>query len=281
MIINKQQSIIKDDYIWINKNDKEFQPNNIDINIEGVLKFRTWSNNIYTIITDNNIMGIEIQNDKYTLSKEGLSFLKDLPHLKYLRITGKYKKSEYKYIENLSNLEQLSLGDYEAYELDFSNLKNLISYFSIIKNENHPVFKLRSIEHLGTNTTLESFQAFSQMKKLTTLYLFARKLSNLNSISNLTQLKTLSIDYSSHLKSISHLHLPSLEELYLYSCGEIESLQPLKLCKKLKFLSFMKTKIKDNDINILVDLPLLKEVNFENRIGYSLKKDEVVQAIAN
>lgn len=297
--IDKTKTIVENEYIWLSISDNETMDmlDNVNISIDGVLQLDEWDDAFIEFINVNNIYGLELKGSKYENTKFSLSILKSLPKLKYLRILGKYKKMEYKFIESLENLEQLSLGDYEAYELDFSKLKNLKSYFSPIKHYDHPIFDCKNIEFFGTNTNLENIEPIGKLTKIKELYLFSKKLKDLKGIEKLENLQLLKIDYGHNLQDISVLSkLNKLDTLSLYACkklenlnaiskiknlrwlqfdecGTIESLCPLMHNQHLEYIAFGDTIVEDGNIECLTKIKTLKKVFFRNKRHYNLKLD--------
>jgi Leucine-rich repeat (LRR) protein len=297
-LIDKTKSIVKNEYIWLSSSDDEMAPDLDYIEIDGVLQLDEWDETFAEFIKVNDIQGLELKGDKFKIGTLSLSILKELPELRYLRISGKFKKPEYKVIESLSRLEQLSIADYEAYELNFSKLKNLKSYFSPIKHIDHPIFHCKTLEYIGTNTNLEHFESFSNLNHLKEVYLHAKKIKSLNGIENIPNLRLLEIDYGSNLYDISSLSkLKNLEKLSLYGCkrlksledvsritnlrclyfdecGVIESLRPLQRCKSIEYVSFGDTIIEDGDLECLMHIKPLKGVFFKNRRTYNKKIED-------
>jgi len=297
-IIDKTSTHVEIEYIWLSANDNEMPANLECVNIEGVLQLDEWDDSFVDFIKVNNIKGLELKGDRFETTLFGLSILNELTELKYLRISGKYIKSEYKVIETLDKLEELSIADYEAYELDFSRLKYLKSYFSPIRHNDHPIFDCQTIEYIGTNTTLDNFKPFTKLTGLKKIYMFAKKISTLNGIEKLLNLQSLEIDYGYNLDNISALEdLNQLKELSLYACkkivnvdkiakitnlryfsfdecGIIESLTPLIQCKFLKYVSFGNTTIKDGDLECLTKIKTLQGVFFKNKIHYNKNIDD-------
>jgi len=291
--INKSHTVVAEKYIWLSIKDDQMPADIKCANIEGVLQIDEWDNNFIDFIRLNNIKGIEIKGDKFENTSFGLAFLEELSDLKYLKISGKFKKSEYKVINKMTSLEELILSDYEAYDVNFSQFKFLKAYFSPIKHINHPIFSCKTLSYLGTKTTLEDTQPFTNLKNLKHLYLFARKLKSLQGLDKLDQLQVLSIDYASYLKDISSLsncknisilslyscksiysleHIANIEKLKYLSfdnCGTIKSLTPLEKCNGLEFLSFGDTLIEDGNIAVLKKINSLKRVYFRNKKHYN------------
>jgi hypothetical protein len=301
MIINKKHTIVHEDYIWLAKNDNEM-PASMDIDIDGILVLEDWKEYYLELISANNIEGLEIKADRFKQPEFNLDFLKKLKNLKYLRIGGKFKKKEYKSIEYLNNLEQLSLADYEGYEIDFTNFLNLKSYFSPIKHEDHPIFQHSNIEHLSTNTTLEDFNCFTNLTQLKRLDLFARNLKSLKNIEAMQRLESIEIVYGHRLQIHSFKHplehikifslngckrienidfieaLINLEKLILDNCGDIESLKPISRLSSMKYIAFCgNTKILDGNLDFLKPLAQKGvEIHFTPSRHYSVKADELL-----
>lgn len=301
--LDKSVTIIQDEYMWLSKKDKAVSSMiNIDINdIEGVLQIGSWNNELVDFIKKNNIDALEVKGDKFEMTNFSLSFLSEITNLKYLRISGKFPKKEYKYIELLVELEQLSLADYEGYELDLLKLKKLKSYFSMIKHDNHPIFKCSGLKYLGANFSLENLNALYSLEHLKKLFIFSKQLKSIDGLERLVKLQVLDIEYATHLKiektpildtlkkisfdtckNIDNLNfitsVPNLQCLSVPNCASIESLIPLKECKKIEFLLIADTKIEDNNLSILKEIKTLQGVFFQDKKTYDCKSidfDEV------
>lgn len=297
--MNRKKSIIADDYIWYAADDKELT---VDLRgaetIEGVLGIDEWDSSIVDFIKKNKIEGLWIQGDAFYVSKYSLDFLQELPELKYLKVDRKFKKNQYKVIEKLENLESLSFGNYEAYELDFSKMKNLRSYFSPIKHRDHPILSIETVEYFGTVTNLENFAPFSRLVNLKVLYMMAKKMKSLDGIDALKNLHSIAIDYGRMIESFFPLtKLEKLEKLSLYGCkklgrldhiskiknlkclwfdecGKVESLKPIIESSSLEFVLFGDTIIEDGDIESLTNLRTLKGVYFRNKKNYNKKYED-------
>ena len=297
--MNRKKSVITNEYVWYATDDKELT---IDLrgvdDIKGVLAIEEWNDSIIEFIKSNRVEGLWIRGNKFYTTELSLAFLKELPWLKYLKIDGKFKKTEYKAVEFLKNLESLSFGDHEAFEIDFSNMKNLKSYFSPIKHSSHPILCSETIEYLGTVTNLETFAPFSALINLKELYIMAKKMKNLSGIEALRNLRSLAIDYGRNIESFSLLEkLDILEKLSLYGCnklarldhvskiknlkclwfdgcGKVESLNPIVESSSIEFISFGDTIIEDGDIECLTKIRSLKGVYFRNKKFYNMKYDD-------
>lgn len=291
--IDKSTTIINDDYIWLSSKDNEMPAITNYVEVEGILQIDTWNNEFIDFIHLNKIDAIEIKGNKFEKTCFSLSFLKQVNDLKYLRISGKFSKKEYQVIELLTNLIELNLADYEGYELDFSKLAHLRAYFSIIKHDDHPIFQCAQLKYFGANTNLESLGALSKLKNLRKIFLFATKLETLQELESLKQLEILEILYASHLNvHFSFPHLPSLKKLVfdtckninsidflsktpnivclsIPNCHNIETLKPLRECKKIEFLFIGNTKINDFDLSVLKTITTLKGLFFHDQRGYN------------
>lgn len=296
--MDRNKSVVDSNYVWYAKNDNELT---VDLrgvsNIEGVLAIEQWDNSIVDFMKENQIEGLWIRGDKFYTSKYSLQFLKELTDLKYLKIDGKFKKQEYKVVENMSKLEKLSFGDYEAYDINFKNIKNLKTYFSPIKHEDHPIFDVNTIEYFGTNTSLQNFFPFSKLVNIKELYIMAKNLTNLRGVEKLINLYSVEIDYGRNIYDFSDISkvtslkklllygckklnklddiskIPNLECLWFDNCGIVESLKPISKLTSLKFIAFGDTIIKDGDIECLFELKILKGAYFKNRKHYNSKYD--------
>lgn len=297
--IHKEQTIVDDKFIWMSMNCNEMAPSFEIDGLAGLLQLDYWDESYIDFIKTNEIKAIELKGDRFETSEIGLSLLSSLPELRYLKISGKFLKKEYKVIEQLEQLEQLILADYEGYELDYSKMQKLHAFYSKINHIDHPIFQCHQLKYLGANTSLVEFTPFSVFTNLKEIYLFAKKLENLQGLDSLENLKILDIDYAHklQLEDLRNLELASIEKLSLENCkniksldfiscfpnlkclwfdacGDIESLKPILECKRLEFILIGDSVITDGKMEYLQQLPSLKGIFFQNKKHYTLKKED-------
>lgn len=296
--IDKLKTIVTNEYIWLSSKDIEMPAVTEIVKVDGILQIDEWNDELLTFISMNKIDALEIKGDRFEMTKFSLSFLKEISKLRYLRISGKFPKKEYKVLESLLELEELSLADYEGYELNLSNLIKLKAYFSIIKHKDHPILKCRNLMYFGVNSNLETLHFLSALNNLKKIFLFSKKLKSFDGIEHLKSLEDLEIVYASDLyinndfskleslkkltldtcKHINNLNFvsqfPNLQYLSFPNCNKIPSLKPLALCDRLEIVNIDNTRIEDNDLNILKKIVTLKSVFFQNRKEYNLTMDE-------
>jgi len=297
-VLDKSKTIVVNEYIWLSSLDKEMPAITECIDVEGILQIDEWNDELLLFIHRNNINALEIKGDRFEVTKFSLSFLKEIFNLRYLRISGKFPKKEYKVLELLLELEELSLADYEGYELNFSNLTKLKAYFSIIKHKDHPILKCINLRCFGANSNLETLHFLSALNNLRKIFLFSKKLKSFDGITNLHKLENLEIVYANSLeiknncpkleslkkltldtcKNINTLNFiskfPNIEYFSFSNCNEIVSLKPLETCKKLEVIFIGNTIIEDHNLRILEQIPTLKDVFFEEKKEYNMTMDD-------
>ena len=296
--IDKLKTIVADEYIWLSSKDTEMPAVTEIVKVKGILQIDEWNDKLLTFISMNKIDALEIKGDRFEMTNFNLSFLKKVPNLKYLRISGKFPKKEYKVVESLFTLEELSLADYEGYELNLLNLIKLKAYFSIIRHKDHPILKCPNLEYFGANSNLETLHFLNALSNIKKIFLFTKKLNSFDGITNLHKLENLEIVYANNLeiknncpkleslkkltldtcKNINTLNFiskfPNIEYLSFSNCNEIVSLKPLETCKKLEVIFIGNTIIEDHNLRILEQIPTLKDVFFEEKKEYNMTMDD-------
>ncbi len=150
-------------------------------------------------------------------------------------------------LENLSNLEDITLSFRKSERLDLNPLRNLIN--------------LKSLDIAG-NKVLD-LTPLSNLKKLKSLKLNATKINSLKGLENLTNLTSLNVS-GNNLNSLEEIsELTKLESLDI-SYNEIENIDFLAKNKRLSQLIIDNNKIKD--ISSLSNCTSLRTFNFRNNL---------------
>jgi len=178
---------------------------------------------------------------------ESLSFLKDISHIKYLKIlsNGVIDNSP---IYELNNLKFLSIA--RPSELFIDRVKGL-EFFSTSELD-----KIMNIEQATTLKTLylldslsisayENLNFISDLNNLDTLFLSDINITSLEGIQNLKKLKVLILRNMKKLENIDHLInlSSSLKNLRIDSCNKIEDFDSIKELSELVFLRLDRVKL--------------------------------------
>jgi Leucine-rich repeat (LRR) protein len=205
-------------------------------------------------------------------------------------------------IENLTQLETLSLSAYATSQLDLSrlprlrkafiewrrqyrNLSNCVDLADLYLNRYtepslsavEPMQNMHSLR-VGGSSTLSSLEGIRGLPRLGVLGLYGLpKLRELDPIADLAgTLEEVDLEQCRYLTSIDPLsRLARLKRLAMVDCGKIPSLRPLMNCRALEELFFSgDTYLIDGDLEFLRNLPL-KNVAFQNRKHYTLRNEEL------
>ena len=246
------------------------------------------------------------QIEKAYVVAEDISFLRECPSLKSLRIIPAYSASTFDYapLYDMPNLEELSCqtiyGAKDALKTNidysrFAHLQKLIAFGAKGHSNLVSVKGLRTL-YLGqgqpVSKTLKAFD-FSELKELdicqspihsldgieTAHHLqklclsYCRSLENLAALADIGEtLTSLEIESCGKIKDFSWLQrLPNLENLVLFGSNSISDLSFLKNMKKLKSLRFTMN-IQDGDLELCKRIPY---VYCKNKKHYNFKNDDL------
>jgi hypothetical protein len=230
---------------------------------------------------------------------KSLNFLRGLPFLEGLFIFVSKSNDSIANILELEKLRSFTNSSYDRTSLDFTLLPNL-ERLSVGWHEGvRSIFECRTLQRLrigGYNgrslrdfaklrtlkaldivsRTIESLDGIDELRQLEELDLwYASKLTSLQNLQFLVQLKKFTIEACKKISSIKEVQgLEQLELLGVINCGDIDSLQYIRDLKRLRRLSFIEsTNILDGNLDVLLELPNLEMVLFQNRKHYSLKRE--------
>jgi len=175
-----------------------------------ILKEPTWSNEIATYMLDNNIHALRL-SDSAGFRGGDISFIKSLGFLKSLELYC-WDAKQVKEISNLSQLEVVGLQFKSTQKIDFSSFNNLrVAKVTWAKGLSS-LLQCKTIEELNIqNYPLSDLRDISHMSELRKLFLTSRKLESLQGIEQLS----------------------CLEELDLYNCQKLTSIESSKECPRL------------------------------------------------
>ncbi|MFC4323293.1 leucine-rich repeat domain-containing protein [Litchfieldia salsa] len=261
-----------------------------------------WDESLKDIMLKKEIKNLRLSRFTGWADKD-VSFLKTLPFLKGVEVYADDIK-DLSAMYDLKSLEYIGLDCNLSFDLDMINFKKLktlqVKWNKHFKN----MFNVSSIESLNIikypNEDLVALSNYSNLKKL---QLTSTKLKTLKGIDNLINLKAVDLFKCNQLESLESIdHLESLEEfeaenckklnnlyqlsnltnlktLLIEDCGKIQSIKPLKYCLNLiKVWLGGDTTIIDGNLEVIINLPKLKEFWFVNKKHYNIKVSEV-QAI--
>jgi len=252
-----------------------------------------WSPQVGRALLKEPIAELELNRGKGWRGQD-LSFLSDFCELLALRIIGRTAES-ISPIHELHNLRALHVMSYGKDEIRFGEFPHLIecglqwrpkatSLFRcttlrnlLVNGFNAPTTdlfrRLKNLESLAIlGSAIKSLEGLTHLTMLRSLRLGdLRLLERLKGIQDLTRLGKLEINTCRKVSSIEEIApLVNLRELYLDNLGSLQSLEPLKSLHELRCLTFVEsTNVTDGNLSMLLHLPNLETVVFQNRKHYS------------
>lgn len=238
---------------------------------------------IYDLVNKIGIKSIELNITllKHFGSKldmfENLNFLEKIPNIESLVVVELgNNKIDLSPIQNLRFLKNLSISKGTNSALDLGNLSNLqnisITWTKRIINVNlcselkfakirglksknlNMLSNLHKLNHLIIcDSSLHSLEGIQDLMNLQKMELIRnRSLVDINHLSSLKKLKSLSIESCNKLESVAALSKNnSIERITLINQINIRSILSLKQVKSLKVLNLLqKTKVADGDMSI-------------------------------
>lgn len=261
-------------------------------NYKGILLKGTLDSSIINFIKKRNIEALYISHISTT--PFDLTLLSHCVNLKEINIIT----SSVSNIENLyaiKNVEDISISCLVEEIFNFCNFKKL-KKASIPWNKNiNSIFNCETLETLHIYEILDKNISFETMKNLKEIdvrdsnfddFSFLKnninlmkirsdgnKLSSLDGISNLANLKNLMIRHSKELCNINPLkNLPDIQILILDDIGNIEDSTPLHQLTDLVALSLNgKTNLKDGNLFFIESFKNLSMLSISNHKHYSHK----------
>lgn len=238
-------------------------------------------------------------------SDTGIDFLREVPWLDGLKILD-LTIEDISVIHTLPRLRDLSIETYCLTPLDFSCWPELQSCVLYWRAGSESLFDARSLKTLFihrydgkslsslkalsglislevANSAVSDIQDLGAFERLTTLGLYnLRALRSLDGLEQLLQLERLFVTGCGRLGNVAQLsNATRLETLHLNDAGHIASLDPLASLPNLREVLFYGTTyIDDGNLDMLLRLPSLQKVSFQNRRHYSLTREAIGVAIA-
>ncbi len=233
---------------------------------------------IYNTFLKNQILDL-LNNSEINSVSFGLGADEKEPLYELLAFKGKIKsillneKISFKYLDNFSELEFLSIPDNKIDIVDLeafpkldslccyytSRLVNLdkclnmtsltLNYYNTKKNNLIPLPIFPKLEELNIfSTNIHSLEGIEKYKRLKRLQIYsAGSLSDINGLSALKdKIESIELDRCKKINSYPILgELINLRELMIINCNEIENLMFAKTLINLKTLVIMGTKIRE------------------------------------
>jgi Leucine-rich repeat (LRR) protein len=259
---------------------------------------RLWHTNLNTVVSKYNITELAFG---FSGTNQGdISFLKDLPWIQWLSITGERIK-DLRPIYSLPNLYALDLGCSPKHEVDFSVFRQLRSFSADWHKRYASIFETETLEDLYINNyPMESFDQFSNFQNLKKIRILSRKLNSLKGLEGLPNLESLSLANCPKLTDLARLNsLPNLQKLEVEGCKNIYDLSPIAAlhslvdltvadCKKLNSVHFLRgcpgierlflfgdNNFKDGDLSPILSLSKLKKFAIGIKRHYTPNRDEI------
>jgi Leucine-rich repeat (LRR) protein len=250
-----------------------------------------WDDAMRRVFEDTDVRELEIN---YANGWEGddIAFVADLPPLAALTVTDRT-------IEDVSPIHQqpellsLEVNTYCRTEIDFSTFSRLESCGLEWRPRAKSLFDSGTIRRLFINGyTVKSSAALGRMEQLEDLQLAGAslvevsslaglsrltalslraldKLESLDGIQGLGELERLEIEECRRVRTIDELEgLSALRRLHLNDDTKIASLRPLAGLPLETVLLYGDTDIEDGELSVLLDLPKLRQVAFQERAHY-------------
>ena len=231
---------------------------------------------------------------------ESLEFIGTLPNLTSVEIYHSEVK-DLSVLAGLSGLLHLGL-ECPYKKLDFSGLNQLSSAALNWRPGAETLLSLSNVKYLNiAGYPYEDLSELSGLEHLTRLFLQSRKLTSLNGVHSLPDLKKLELSRCSGLGDLAPLSLcRELEYLLLDSCkkiteiqalaglpalkvlniecegGTLQSLAALSDCPALMELYLIGIRVKDGDLHPILTLTNLKRIALANFKNHSPTRDEIL-----
>lgn len=193
--------------------------------------------------------------EKLLITSTGIKDFSTLQRLKNLKVLSITEPEATVDLNGMDNLVELGI-DMKKQVKGISSLKNLkvlrIYKFNPKGKDCNELSELESLEELKiTGSNIESFRGLNSLvhlKKMELTYL--RKMNYIDELDNLSSsLRILEFDCCK--KIINHEYvscLSNLEKLAFNECGEMSSIQFIEQLKNLKSFVFLKTKVRDGNL---------------------------------
>jgi hypothetical protein len=236
---------------------------------------------------------------------DDLDFLAEIDDVEWLHVNNLGLR-QCDGIQQLRRVHTLELGAYCTSRLDFAALPALrrlytervpgwetaahcvaLEHFHMQRYPETDLARLASLTNLrslrlGDSRTLRSLDGIESMQRLERLSLGALAVRDISALRPLSSTLThLEIDGCRGITEIGPIGaLVNLRSLAVTDCGDIDSLTPIRSLVKLDAVWLWgSTRIRDGDLSVLKELPLLTQTSFMDRRGYSHTLAEVEAAL--
>lgn len=262
---------------------------------QGVMIRGVWNEEATAFVNDNNIEAV-FSNVARGSKGTDFSFLSELQRVKQVHIIAN-EGTGLAGVEDMPQLEDLSLNVHTSDKVDFTKIKTLRKVFlgwwkqadsildcawleelSIDSFKYSNLDRLRNLKNLKAlqigNSSIKTLDWLEDFERLERLELHnCKKVEDFTVISRCKALRRLDLHGCKNVSDLEFIaHLERLEELDLSSCGEIQSVAPLENVKTLKAFAFNgSTNVLDGDLGVLESLPKLAMLMFVPRRHYSHK----------
>jgi hypothetical protein len=222
---------------------------------------------------------VKNENINYIWSQDNdMDLLSFFPDIEYLTIPG--GAENLKSVQKLRKLKGIELSYNCFSEIDFndfSEIESLVIHGQI--NDTNKLAKIKTLKHLYCSQwELKSLETLSVLTNLETLVLdFCKNLIDLNGLSKLKNINRFRIIYCKKLTNISEIKNvgKSLKILDIIDCAQIDNLSYIQNLKNLVSLSILTTNAKK--INSFESLKFINDLNNleEFTTDYKIKDNDL------
>lgn len=263
-----------------------------------------WNPEVRRYMEENKIAGLVLNYARGWVG-DSISFVTDLPFLREFVIVD-WKIKEVSPVHELKQLRSLQVSTYCNTSIQFDNFPDLEDCGLRWRNGSESLFVQRTLKHLFlSDSPLTDSSVVAEMIGLESLSISTSSIKDVWGIGNLRRLRTLGLYHLKQLENLTGLEgIPQLEELEIVDCrkveniepigelvnlrklilgndGSLKSLKPLRGHKYMQWLTFPEsTNIVDGDLSVLLELPSLRKVAFQNRRHYSHSREQISAILA-
>ena len=278
---------------------------NGNINIYSDLKY----SDIPKIIAEKNIYAIQLYQFQYpkketweTLNKlfeeypqiglrvlwyetQDLSFYKEIPNIRKFTIAS-YNTKDYSTLVNNTNLKHFGIEETKSTAVDISFIKEFQDLESLyvdgmkqgLENVKH-LKKLNTLIFRGIK--LENLNFLNELRNLNELQLLFGSYKNLESLSNLTQIKSIAFSRVRQIPNFNFLNsMKSLQKIEFEGMSKMEEIPDLSNLKQLKKIQ-IHNNLRLQDIKSIGKIPNLKlfQLSFAENSKVAERKNLIEQAV--
>ena len=190
-----------------------------------------------------------------------ISPLRNLSHLKLLKLVASNEIVDLTPLQNLTSLEVLQLSSHRVVDITpLKDLKNLVALgIDVIQDVGEEQVRLKKRGRGSSRARATDISSLKGLTNLTWLSLYNNKIVDISPLQQLTQLTYLKLERNKIVDISPLKNLINLERLYL-GTNEITDVSPIKSLTKLKELWLGSNKIVDisplENLENVVDLDL-------------------------